>query len=206
MTTYKWPDSLKLGFKAKQALEKIPQDHPVLGAWPEDEKFKVSNDAKAIAAVLIPEFHKELANAKIAYVFKEKATSRGPSSAGKASKLGGVNAFLTDLDFVIVILWERWKEMELVTRVAVVDHYLERCQVDEGGTFTLVDPDLQEFNNIVSRWGPWDDRVAAFVRAAQTDMFQLESKDLGHGPEEKNTEKPVKEEEAPTEQPALVSP
>ncbi len=172
MTTYKWPDSLKLDPGAKRALEKVPQEHPMLGAWPEDQKFRTADDVEAIAGVLIPEFHKELAKANIAYVMKEKSTSRGPAPGAKASKFGALERFLTGIDFAVVVLWESWHTMDLVTRVAMVDHFLERCNVDDNENFVIMKPDVQEFNCIVNRWGPWQDNLGAFLRAAQqTDMF-----------------------------------
>ncbi len=169
-----WPENLKLDPGARTALEKVPHDHPVLANWVEDQKFRDAPDVGAIAEILIPEFHDNLKNACIAYLFKEKSTSRGRSPAATAAKLGPRDIHISSYEFVIVVLWDRWKKMDLVTRVALVDHELEYCGVDDNGNFIKIEHDIEEFNTTVQRWGAWEPSLVEFLQAAksQVEMFQ----------------------------------
>ena len=173
-----WPENLKLDPGARTALEKVPHQYPVLANWVEDQKFHDAEDVAAIAEILIHEFHDELKSATIAYLFKEKSTSRGRSPAAKATKMGARDVHLSSgYVFVIVVLWDRWKKMDLVTRVALVDHELEHFGIDDNGNFTMIEHDIQEFNTTVQRWGAWEPSVSLFLQAAKSQVEMFSSKE-----------------------------
>ena len=161
-----WPQGLGLDPGAVKALEKC-LDVPIPGNWPEGVAFVTADQPYEIATVLCPAWHKELTNARIAFLFKEKSTERSRATAGKAFLLSKRERYLSDYDFAIVIDHSIWTAMDLVARTALVDHELEHCGVDDGGNFITIPHDIQEFNTTVGRWGAWHQGVQDFFRAAK---------------------------------------
>ena len=174
--THDWPSNLGLDPGAVTALEK---DHETLEIteWTEGVDFMQAGRAERIAGVLLPAFHRELTNARIAYLLKEKSTTRGRSPLGKTNLLSKRDRFLSDYDFVVVFDWSRWKALTLVQRVALVDHQLEHCGVDDNGNFVMMDHDIREFNTTVRRWGAWQPSVRDFFRAAKVQFEMFETAD-----------------------------
>ena len=168
-----WPLSLRLDPGAKTALERVLEDHPIWAAWPEDEKVMGCPQAQAVARILVPEFHSELVNAKIAYLFVEKMGNRGRAVWAKASTQ---LHYLSEYDFVVTVNWTVWKDLDLVKRVALVDHELEHFGLDDKGGFCLLPHDLEGFHSIVRRYGLWRSSVVNFVDAAtaQTELALAE--------------------------------
>lgn len=174
--SHDWPKTLNLDPGAIKALDRVPKDHPELATWPEGERFREHDQAQAIADVLIGTYHKELANARIVYLFREKAGVRGQAPLAKTVLLGGRESFLSEMDFAIVVNWEGWRKLDLVQRVALVDHELEHCGVEDGGGFVLLHHDIEEFNCIAQRWGAVQEDLRRFFTAARTqfEMFAPE--------------------------------
>ncbi|MCU1356411.1 MAG: hypothetical protein JWM89_1829 [Acidimicrobiales bacterium] len=52
-------------------------------------------------------------------------------------------------------------------RVALVDHELHHCQVDEDGRPYMRPHDIEEFDEILARYGPWKSDVRRFVEIAK---------------------------------------
>lgn len=136
--------------------------------------YEFAQEVKAIAAVLIRdvEQHKPLADARIEYVWRDKASkSNGRVVLGKARKVSGLNAFLIqegeaeDL-FVVEIAADTWGRLELPQRRALVDHELCHLRVDHDDdgmpVLSMRGHDLEEFACIVERYGLWKSDVAAF--------------------------------------------
>ena len=167
---YKWPDDLKLSDKQKADLEAVPGKYAAFVEWPEDEKICDAKQAGAMAKILIPQFHTELTNAKIAYIQREKMGSAVRTVWAKASKSSGREYYLSGYDFVITFNWSMWRDLNVPQRAALVDHELEHCGVDDGGSWQAQAHDLEEFNIIVRRWGLWRSSVANFVEAARPQM------------------------------------
>ena len=134
-----------------------------------------------IAAGLIPNYHPELATARILYLFVDKASKRGGKEVlGKAQKVTGWTQFALERDFMIVVAADKWNELDANQRTALVDHLLERCtgeeDEDDGGAmkWTMRDPDVQEFGSILQRYGAWHQDLVSFVNVAQ----QIELDDI----------------------------
>ena len=168
----KWPDTLKLDPGAKKALEAVPEKHPLLAKWPEGEKFLVSDQAKAIGDILIPEFHKHLVNAKVAYLFKQHVGGRGVTLFGKAALSSAKLKFLSQVDFVLEINHTIWADASLQMRAAMIDHELSHCGVDDNGAFCFLQHDIEEFFGVVQRWGQWHGAVTT-MRQVLTSQLEL---------------------------------
>jgi len=182
----KWPEHLKLTAAGKNALERVSEEAPVLAQWPDDTKIHAADDAEAMAEILIAEFHKEIRGVSIAYLFKEKMGGRGWIDTGKADLANPVLKYLSGYDFIIKLNWTVWKAMDLVQRAALLDHELEHCGVSDSGKPEIQKHDVQEFNAIVGRWGPYHDALAQFLRLANPQLG-LELHQGGKGKADKVT-------------------
>lgn len=106
-------------------------------------------------------FHPELVGAKIACVFKEKASkSDGVPIVGKISKVSPSNHPLMkeEYDFKIEIGSDAWLELNPTQREAWVDHLLEHAYGVESETtgdmsWKLRNPELMGFPSIINRHG-----------------------------------------------------
>jgi len=134
-----------------------------------------ADTVEAIAQTLIPNYHAELATARMRYVFAEKASMKaGVPVAGKSRKMSGVAEFLTDTDFVIEVALDIWNEMTGEQRIALVDHLLEYCtgeedEEDAGAPmkWKMREPDVKEFGTILRRQGAWNESLANFASVAR---------------------------------------
>jgi hypothetical protein len=144
---------------------------PLLMTWDDEESFADAAQPAAIAAVLVDAIHTHLVNAQIGYLFRKDIKRRGQVVLGQASKVGGKLAHFSHLDFLIEINWERWILLDSTRRIALMDHELEHCGVDDtekGEKFVLVPHDVEEFNSIARRWGIWRPQLAQFADALGT--------------------------------------
>lgn len=165
-----WPEQLKLKAKARKALERVSEDTPVLAQWPEGTKIHAADDAEAMGEILVAELHEELRNMSIGYVFKEKMGGRGYVGFGKADVCNPVLRHFSDHDFIIKLNWTIWKAADIVQRTALLDHELEHCGVSEAGKPEIQKHDVQEFNTIVGRWGPYHEVLARFLKIANPQL------------------------------------
>jgi hypothetical protein len=150
---------------------------PVVHTWPEEEKFLDAACPEAVAKVMIhsSDLHARLASAKIAHLFRPEIVTAGRAKGGVASKVGGRVAYLTDLTFIIEYSHKVWLQLTPEQRIALVDHGLAHCERDpETGAWTLRDHDVEEFSEIVGRWGLWTPSLRGFgmaIDSAQTELF-----------------------------------
>jgi hypothetical protein len=143
------------------------------------QSFEGAEQPAAIADVLVSTLHRHLGNAKIAYLFREKMTDK----LAVASKAGGKLAFLANVDFTIEFDWEKWRLLTAEQRIALVDHELCHCGVDdEKGKWVMWPHDVEEFGGIVHRWGLWRSNLTDFGAHMrphlQGDLFNALARDL----------------------------
>ena len=127
-----------------------------------DEAITVAELAKPIIA----QYHTHLINARIGYIYKNKpmkkcgrtifATVEKCSVKAKAlCNISGGEAY----DFVIVINYKDWNALTDEQRVAVLDHELCHCKIEEDedtseAKFVLEPHDISEFSGVLDRRGP----------------------------------------------------
>ncbi len=137
--------------------------------------YGIAESVEALAKTLIPNYHSELATAKVKYVFVDKASMKnGRPVLGKARKLSGNTEFLLDTNFIIEVALDQWNDLSQRQRQALVDHLLERCtgeedEEDAGASmkWKCREPDVQEFRTILQRHGAWHEELAGFVSVAR---------------------------------------
>lgn len=144
-----------------------------------------------IASSLIPNYHPELATARMNYVFVDKASKKGGRPIlGRAKKISGFLEWVIESDFLIEIALDEWNNLSEHQRVALVDHMLEYCtgvEDEKNGAmkWTSREPDVQEFSTILDRYGAWNQTLAGFVSVAK--RVQLDEEEETAGDEEEET-------------------
>ena len=135
--------------------------------------FSEAESVESLAKGLIPNYHPELVDARIMYVFVDKASKKGGKELwGKAQKVAGVWEWAVEKDFVLTIPADKWMTLEESQKTALVDHLLERCTGEDdektGETKWMVrEPDVQEFSNILERYGAWHADLERFVMVSK---------------------------------------
>lgn len=120
-----------------------------------NDKFEPAPEVEQIARQLIAQYHNHLVNANIRYLFRRGPwTSKKRETLGQATKVSGVNQFLTGLDFVIMINIEVWSQLDQKEKVALVDHELEHC-CEEDDKYFIQGHDVEDFLAVIRRNGFW---------------------------------------------------
>ena len=136
--------------------------------------YSSAESVEAVAQYLIPNYHPELATARIRYIFVDKASQKnGRPVAGKVRRISGSLEYLLETDFLMEIALDQWNEKTNQQRQALVDHLLERCTGEEDEQngdmkWTTREPDVAEFTVILRRHGAWNDDLAGFASVAKT--------------------------------------
>jgi len=102
--------------------------------------------------------HKRLDGASIAVITREKAGKTGGKiKMADASLVGAKMKPLLDedYDFIITIAEDVWGKMTPEQHDALVDHELCHCIYDDEAKPSLRPHDLEEFAEIIERWGFW---------------------------------------------------
>lgn len=163
-----------------EILDALKIHVPIL--WEEGSAFMPADQAAKIGAILVDAIHEKLGKARIGYLFKEKMSAGvDRTKLGHAEKVGGKLEYFANIDFLIVLNWTTYQYLPDFAKIALIDHELCHCTIEEtekgDEVPTLLHHDVEEFGAIVSRWGLWKRDVAAFARivqkapAAQIDFF-----------------------------------
>lgn len=148
----------------------------VPGAWPDGETFLHARQPAALAAVLLSVVHKHLKQAHLAHVYTRRKSSSGTRVLASTTKVPAKWRWLWGDDaplFVIDYNHEAWLDLGPEQRLALVDHELCHCDIDDAGNPIVLEEELREFGAVVKRWGAWQPEVSRFIAAArQADLFQ----------------------------------
>lgn len=129
-------------------------------------------DVRKAAEELIEEYHPELAELEVRYVFRSKhARSKGRVVGGKARVVSSLGAFLIDGSAavpVIELAADVWGGLSAERRRALLDHELTHFVLDEGdeSRVLLRGHDVEEFAEIVGRHGLWTPDLESLHAAA----------------------------------------
>lgn len=173
------PNGLCMKCTAKK-LEKYPA--PQFRYAENEQEYAPAAEAEEIGRELVRKHHHWLddAEVKIVYVFvKNSSVKGGKEVLGRAKKIGGLNAWLTlpeemranvtkpEVFFLIELSWASWQYMNDNQKVALVDHELAHCGINENGKPMLNAHDCEEFFSVVSRHGQWSNDITLLVKAAR---------------------------------------
>jgi hypothetical protein len=142
-------------------------------------------EVEQIAKKVIPNCHKHLVGAGIVYLWRAvHQTTKGKAVWAKTRLISGLNAYLCATEepgdgeeaepfFVIEFAYDVWVVLDTAQRLALVDHELCHCLVDEDGVLSTAPHDLEEFVGIVERHGMWRAEVQALVNAGNQGQLNL---------------------------------
>ena len=120
---------------------------------------------------VIPEWHEELGQFEIAYLFVDSMKKRGRLVGAKIKKASPVEYLISRKHIILVVNHEVWKPAPTAYRLALMDHEFHHLEVveDDAGRPTIqpVDHDIEEFNEVLRKHGAWDDGVRAFLEVAE---------------------------------------
>jgi hypothetical protein len=150
---------------------------PLYATWPEDVTYATADQAVAIAGVLIGVLHQHLSSARMAFLFKKSMVRGEKVRLAHVGKASAKLAYLADLDFVIDLNWTAWSQLTDEQRVALVDHELCHCGVDpDTSKWVMLEHDVEEFGQIVRRWGFWQPDLQAFAGDVRAQLDLLEAR------------------------------
>jgi hypothetical protein len=145
------------------------------------QMWKAGDDVMNTVTDLIAKYHPDLVlcDEEIAVVFKEKASQVGDVViAGKTAKAPKLLGILGEVDykFVITLGADEWQSLSDKQRVALLDHHLCACGVEEnpktGSTrFYVRIPDVAFFKDEVERHGFWRTSGASASQDYISDLF-----------------------------------
>lgn len=140
-------------------------------ADPQAKEWRRMPELDPIIAELVGKYHPHLERASIVCVGKPKASKKGNRyNVAKFRKVTTLYRTLLgeheQVDYVIEVGLDQWERLEARQRRIVLDHELcHGAGQDENGKWTVVGHDLEEFCQIVRRYGKWSPDVELFVDA-----------------------------------------
>lgn len=145
-------------------------------------QFDPAEEVEKIAKKLIPKYHSHLANCKIAYLFKnKKMKSKGREVVATAEKISKKQHALSGYHFLITTSYPTWKDLSDKQRLAVVDHELEHCFVEDDDKtgepkYSILPHDVEEFGAIIKRHGLYTTNLVRIGRVVEDALENLEKK------------------------------
>lgn len=116
-------------------------------------------------------YHPRLANSGIAVLMQDKATKKnGKVVLGKAEKFPEKFLPFTQgihYDFLVTFADDEWQNLDMHQRRALVDHELCHLEYDENLAATLRAHDVEEFVEIIERYGLWQPDIRRMANAIQ---------------------------------------
>lgn len=137
----------------------------------------------AMMKFLITKYHEELEAARIglAWNLTWRPDADGRATLGKCRLVGNLDREFMEFDFIVILLREWWEDADVTEnhRKALLDHELchampvldknQEPKEDERGRklWRLRKHDIQEFSQIVDRYGCYTKDLGAFAKAMQ---------------------------------------
>lgn len=141
--------------------------------------FDPAEEVEQIAKKLIAKNHSHLATCKVAYLFKNRAIkAKGRNVVATAKKISAENRVLSGYHFLITVAYPTWKELDDKVKLAVVDHELEHCFVDDDEKtgepkYSILDHDVADFRSIILRHGLYTVDLVQFGTVASNALASV---------------------------------
>ena len=145
-------------------------------------QFDPAESVEKLAKTLIPKHHSHLGSARIAYLFKNKPMkSKGVDVAATAEKISKKNHALCGYHFLITVAYPTWNDLSDKEKLAVVDHELEHCFVEDDEKtgepkYSILPHDVEEFSAIIRRHGLYTTSLVRIGRVVEDALENLEKK------------------------------
>jgi hypothetical protein len=170
MTIEQWPEAFA---GSRDEFGAIVSRTTIPAVWNTDEKYTEAPQVSALLSELVRRLYPHLVNAKLRCLFAEKLGGRGRAKIARMSLVSGLWKTITGEDFVLIVNWELWKGMPLVKRLAVLDHELSHCGIDDHERYCLLEHDVEEFTAVVARWGAYREDVRRFGEVLRQQQLEL---------------------------------
>jgi len=161
---------------AKKNKGKSTQSVPV--------QFDPADAVEKIAKKLIPKYHSHLVTSKIAYLFKnKKKKTKGREVVATAEKISPKHYALCGYHFLITAFYPTWTGLSDKQKLAVVDHELEHCFVEDDEKtgepkYSILPHDVEEFGVIIKRHGLYTTDLVRIGRVVEDALENLEKKTI----------------------------
>lgn len=139
---------------------------------------KAPDHVLEIVRRLIDLYHKPLREARIGVIMRSDAPrSGGRIVYGQAEKVSVKAQVYAPYDFIIWLAKDRFQLRAPFQREALIDHELCHCQWDMDTGASIRPHDVEEFTEILERYGYWWPHADEFAAVAQ----QAQLFEEGHG-------------------------
>ena len=125
---------------------------------------------------LIDLHHEPLQDARIGVIMRSEAPRTGGRVVlGKTEKVSSKAQVHVPYDFIIWLSDDQYRLLAPFQREALIDHELCHCQWDMGNGASIRPHDVEEFTEILQRYGYWWPRAEEVAGAAQqAELFERE--------------------------------
>ncbi len=139
----------------------------------ETENYPEATQVRRIAEVLMDAIgtHLPLRHRKIRYVYRDGMKSSGQTVLGKASKVGTKWREIADVEFLVQINHPLYQYLPPHRKIRTIDHELCHLTLDDDDEPAGRNHDIEEFNEIVRRWGLDPDQEDFGETLRQLDLF-----------------------------------
>lgn len=137
---------------------------------------EASSSVISAAADLIKRWHPHLRDARIGFIYRsEPAISNGRNVNAGVNLVPAKMQVMVEYDFMIWVAKDFWEARDTVTQNKALDHILCHCAYDDPGSKWYIRPhDIEEFADIIERYGP-DAALDHAVRTAlQLPLLEME--------------------------------
>jgi len=132
------------------------------------EWTEATSEVVRIAQELILNHHAHLRDANIGFLFRSEASSsKGRLVLGQAMKLPDKMHAYLDYDFIIWLAEDEYIKLDTTRRTALIDHQLCHCG-GEREKWVISGHDIEEFNQILTRYGTWQNDLLKAEYALET--------------------------------------
>ena len=134
------------------------------------EWTRVPQKVIVLAQELIEKHHSNLRDARIGILFRSKApVSGGKRTLGQASTVTAkwLPLLREPYDFIIWLAADAWEELDPRQRRALLDHELYHCHLNNDGKAEIRPHDIEEFAEIIQRYGFWREDLERVALAFQ---------------------------------------
>ena len=132
---------------------------------------------------LIDLYHEPLKDARIGVIMRSEApVTGGRITYGKAEKVSAKAQVHVPYDFIIWLANDRYQSLAPLQREALIDHELCHCQWDMDTGASIRPHDVEEFTEILQRYGYWWPHAEEFAAVAQqAELFERDAGTSGQG-------------------------
>lgn len=131
-----------------------------------------------LAEELIEKHHRNLSDARIGILFRSEApVSGGKRTLGQASTVTAkwLPLLREPYDFIIWLAADAWEELDSRQQRALLDHELYHCHLSNEGKAEIRPHDIEEFAEIIQRYGFWRDDLERVALAFQGRLALADS-------------------------------